>query len=219
MKELNTKKEEFEKNEITKILEGNNFIISKSYSSQEYRLSKENSNIYYDDSKIAILIINKKERHISERVEIFNREREKGNVKNYELDLFAFKYEPILIEVKNIIQSEIIQDDISITKTSRGSQVGGALVGGVLAGGVGAIIGGLSGNQTNTGATRKVELVFTIDEPLNPTIKFKFLDEISPIKKDNPKYETAINEAIEWQKLISILLHRYEKEDNTTYTK
>ena len=49
--------------------------------------------------------------------------------------------------LKDLLQVEIIEDNVTITKTSRTSQVGGAIVGGMLAGGVGAVIGGLSGKD------------------------------------------------------------------------
>ena len=49
---------------------------------------------------------------------------------------------------RDILSSEVLIDGNEVVKTSRTSQIGGALVGGILAGGVGAIIGGLSAEQT-----------------------------------------------------------------------
>src|SRR5690625_2106720 len=57
-------------------------------------------------------------------------------------------------ELGDIIESEVVVDSHTITKTARGSQIGGAAVGGVLLGGVGAIIGGLSGG---TGSFEQVK--------------------------------------------------------------
>ena len=51
-------------------------------------------------------------------------------------------------DYKDIIESEVIIDGKSVTKTSRASQFVGTAIGGVLAGGVGVIIGGLSGSTS-----------------------------------------------------------------------
>src|SRR5690606_13701944 len=49
----------------------------------------------------------------------------------------------------SILETEIIIDGSTITKTSRGGLVLGTAVGGVLGGGVGALIGGLSASTTS----------------------------------------------------------------------
>ena len=84
---------------------------------------------------------------------------------------YDFKF--ILILFKDILSVEIIEDGVSVTRTSRRSQLGGALVGGVLAGGVGAIIGGTSGGKTTSENIIKVNDI-DIHNPIN-TINFILL--------------------------------------------
>ncbi|WP_232540548.1 hypothetical protein [Lysinibacillus fusiformis] len=56
---------------------------------------------------------------------------------------YDFKFISILF--KDVLSIEIVEEDVSITRSSRRSQLGGALVVDLLAGGVGAIIGGNTG--------------------------------------------------------------------------
>ena len=55
-----------------------------------------------------------------------------------------------LINFSDILSCEIIKDGITVTKTSRGSQIVGTVIGGAIMGGAGAIIGGLSGKKTSS---------------------------------------------------------------------
>jgi hypothetical protein len=206
--EVEKKNDELHNEKIKSIIEHHNFNVSKSFSSTDKK-----NNIYYDDNSKQILTISKEENDINKKAELYRKEREQtGVIKNINLQEFDYSYHTNLINPKDIIECGIFEDETSITKTSRGSQLGGALVGGVLAGGVGAVIGGLSGSKTSTGATKKIELRIIIDNPMNPLIRFRFLNEFSPLKKDSEKYEKAINYAIEWQNLVSVLIHRLEKE-------
>jgi len=61
-------------------------------------------------------------------------------------------------DYKDILESEIIEDGQTVTKTSRSGQIGGAIVGSLVAGGVGAIIGGLSAKQTSNNEVNRVDL-------------------------------------------------------------
>lgn len=176
--------EEFHQNYTSSTLTDINFNATKTFTSDNNKHS-----IYYDNEKEQILVITK-------------------------TDVNSSHYAKTLINAKDIIECSLYEDDATITRTSRGSQLGGALVGGVLAGGVGAVVGGLSGNKTSTGATKTIELRLTLDNPLNPVLRFRFLDRYSPIKKDSYTYEKTMNEAIEWQNLIAVLIHRAEKKAN-----
>lgn len=179
------KKKEAEKihqNYISSTLTDINFNATKTFTSDYNKHS-----IYYDNEKEQILVITK-------------------------TGIDSSHYAKTLINTKDIIECSLYEDDATITKTSRGSQLGGALVGGVLAGGVGAVVGGLSGNKTSTGATKTIELRLTLDNPLNPVLRFRFLDSYDPIKKDSYTYEKTMNEAIEWQSLIAVLIYRAEEK-------
>lgn len=114
---------------------------------------------------------------------------------------------------KSILQSEVIEDGISVTKTSRGSQIGGVLVGGILAGGVGAIIGGLSGSQETSQEVKKVQLQIIINDTQNPIKTLTFLNTDLPIKKSDPKYKSAYERANHWQKVMSVIINQVDEED------
>ncbi|HBZ79031.1 MULTISPECIES: SHOCT domain-containing protein [Brevibacillus] len=125
---------------------------------------------------------------------------------------------------KDILESEIIEDGISVTKTSRGSQIGGALLGAVLAGGVGAIVGGLSGEKKTMEKVKNVDLKVIVNDTSNPIHKVNFFKSIDLAthqetkdgeKKDSPKYKAAIENANHWQALISVLIRQADEEDKS----
>lgn len=66
-----------------------------------------------------------------------------------------------LYDYKDIIESEVVIDGKSVTKTSRASQFVGTAIGGVLAGGVGAIIGGLSGSTSTKGKVKRIPQLYS----------------------------------------------------------
>jgi len=124
-------------------------------------------------------------------------------------------------DYKDILESEIVEDGLTVTKTSRSSQIGGALLGGVLAGGVGAIIGGLSGSSSSQQEVLKVDLKVVLNDIDKPVALINFLtaDVIDldgkpfPIKKDDIKYTSKISEANHWHGLISVLIRQADDED------
>ena len=52
------------------------------------------------------------------------------------------------ISCKDLLQVELLEDDFSVTKTERTSQIGSALLGTILAGGFGAIVGSLTSKKS-----------------------------------------------------------------------
>lgn len=117
-----------------------------------------------------------------------------------------------MIPFKDIISSEIIKDDVSITKTSRGSQIGGALVGAAIAGGLGALIGGLSGTKVSHNEVKKLQLQITVDDLINPVYIITFLNSDKPIKTDDNNYLSIEKELIHWHKLLSVIINRNEND-------
>lgn len=115
-----------------------------------------------------------------------------------------------MIPFKDIISSEIIKDDVSITKTSRGSQIGGALVGAAIAGGLGALIGGLSGTKASHNEVKKLQLQITVDDLTNPVYTITFLNSDKPINTDDNNYLLIEEELIHWHKLLSVIINRNE---------
>lgn len=85
------------------------------------------------------------------------------------------KIKCIIVPFKDVVSVELIQDDISLTKTDRGSQIGGAVIGGVLLGGVGAVIGGLSGSNKTTKLVSKLLVRIVIDNHEYPIVDLNLL--------------------------------------------
>ncbi|MCC3645838.1 SHOCT domain-containing protein [Cytobacillus oceanisediminis] len=119
---------------------------------------------------------------------------------------------------KEILETEIVEDGKTITGTSRSSQIGGAIIGGVLAGGAGAVIGGLGGKKTSEQEINKIDLKVIVNNTKSPVKYINFLtaDEIDidgkpfPIKKDNPKYKSAMSSINHWHSLLSLLIKETE---------
>ncbi|MMZ54734.1 hypothetical protein D1872_165610 [compost metagenome] len=130
-------------------------------------------------------------------------------------DPVSMGYNVKIVDYKDILESEIIEDNVQVMKTSRSSQIGGALAGGALAGGVGAIIGGLSGKQTTSNnKTRKLDLKVTIADTRNPVINFSLLNLPGEgISKHSSIYETEIKSAQHWHGLISVAIREAENEN------
>ncbi|ETI68138.1 SHOCT domain-containing protein [Neobacillus vireti] len=132
--------------------------------------------------------------------------------------IFAKTNSSEMYEYKDIIESEILEDGKTITTSSRSSQIGGAIIGGVLAGGVGAVVGGLSGKKSSEQEINKIDLKVVVNNTKSPIkiINFLTADVIDlngkpfPIKKDNPKYKSAINSANHWHSLLSLLIKQDE---------
>lgn len=122
---------------------------------------------------------------------------------------------------KDILESEIVEDNVSVNKVSRTSQIGGAILGGFLVGGVGAIIGGLSGASKTTKEVNRIDLKMIVNDTQNPLYIINFLvsdtaginGKLIPIKKDTSKYKIALEEANNCHSLISVLIKRADEED------
>lgn len=118
-----------------------------------------------------------------------------------------FKYD-------DIIESEVLTEGETITKTSRASQFTGAAVGGLVFGGVGAVIGGLSGKQVTSQEYKNVYLKLLINDTSNPV---HIIDFIERIKNNTGSFDTtppkvALKDAQGWHDLISVIIRQAEKE-------
>lgn len=113
-----------------------------------------------------------------------------------------------MIPFKDILSVEIIEDGVSVTRTSRSSQLGGALVGGVLSGGVGAIIGGASGSKTTTENIKQINLLITVNDIHNPIYTINFFSSNVDSTVQNTNHKDAIMVCKEW---YSILTHIIKK--------
>jgi len=112
---------------------------------------------------------------------------------------------------KDLLSSEIFEDNVTVTKAVRSSQIGGALIGGLAFGEVGAVIGGLSGKTQTSGKVKRVDLRLIVNNIKNPLHDINFLD--LETKKDDSLYKHAIQQARHWHGLIEVLIKRADLED------
>ncbi|MBU5441729.1 SHOCT domain-containing protein [Paenibacillus sp. MSJ-34] len=126
-----------------------------------------------------------------------------------------------ILKYRDILAVEVIEDNESVNKTSRSSQIGGALIGSVVAGGVGAIIGGLSGKSISSTKIKKLDLKIVVNDISQPVYILNFMncisettgEELSGVSKDDPKYKDALKNVTHWHSLISVLIKRADEED------
>ena len=154
---------------------------------------------YLSDDYLKGIAIN----YDNEQIAIFSRKNP--------LDDFSFKTLPF----SSIIESEIREDNVSVTKASKGSTVGGALVGGALAGNVGALIGGLSSNKISSEKTHKLTLLLTIDNYENPYIEINYINNPLGTPKLSPLFDEARKQITKWHKVFSLMVHK--KQNNMNY--
>jgi hypothetical protein len=114
---------------------------------------------------------------------------------------------PYVYSIKDIMEVEIIKNETSITKTSRGSQLGGAVVGTVLAGGIGTIIGGLSGSKKTKEIVNRFDLRILVNDLKKPIHNVSFLFE--------SVQEANYEEAERWYAILRILIKQSEEITTT----
>ncbi|ANY68776.1 hypothetical protein BBD42_21620 [Paenibacillus sp. BIHB 4019] len=123
--------------------------------------------------------------------------------------LYFIDYEIREFSLSDVLEVEMIEDEVQITKTSRGSQLGGAVIGGLIAGGVGAVIGGVSGTKTTSSdSVKRIYMKLIVDDTKRPYVTVNFLNEKKEISKKDKKAEKAIEDANHWYGLISVLINR-----------
>lgn len=121
-----------------------------------------------------------------------------------------FVHQTIVVDYKDLLAVEIVEDGTTVSRALRGSQIGGAVIGGVLLGGVGAIIGGLSGDKEEAGLVSKLELKITVNNLTSPHLALSLIKDKT--SKNSTAYATAIKSARHWQGVIEVLLKRADVE-------
>jgi hypothetical protein len=110
----------------------------------------------------------------------------------------------------DLIESEVIINNESITKFNRGNQVIGSVVGGIVAGVPGMIIGGLSSPSITSERIKNITLKLTFNDMDNPICKFDFLNK--SVSKDSHDYKVAMNFIERWYGYFTIILkQQYSK--------
>ncbi|WP_299231671.1 hypothetical protein [uncultured Halomonas sp.] len=112
------------------------------------------------------------------------------------------------LDARDLIESEVLLDGKSVTKTSRASQFAGAAIGGALFGGVGAIIGGLSGKTTTSVDAKGVKLKVTVNDLQDPV---HVIDFIEPTLSGSTSPRDALRKANEWHAMLSAIIKINER--------
>ena len=86
----------------------------------------------------------------------------------------TFKYERTY-PFGALVGAELKENDISVEKINRGSQVAGAAVGAVVLGGAGAVIGGLSASKTMESRVTAIEVLVTVADTAMPLHRITYL--------------------------------------------
>ena len=117
------------------------------------------------------------------------------------------------IDYKDILESELIQNGSTLTKTSRSSQVVGAAVGGALAGGIGSVVGALSANQKSMESVKSIDIRIITNDLNNPVLTFPIKDDREEFEKDSPIYKQIYNIAYEIHKTLDIVIKQQVKDN------
>lgn len=117
-----------------------------------------------------------------------------------------FDYLTKIFDYDDILQTEVIEDDVTITKTSRSGQLGGALVGGLLAGGVGAIVGGLGASTTSSSLVKKLQLQIVVNNTQKTFYRIPFFSSKHALPKTNFQYKKALDNILHWYNILSYVI-------------
>jgi gas vesicle protein len=123
---------------------------------------------------------------------------------------FTERYSIVKLPFLSLIESNLSEDGVTITKTSRGSQIGGALIGGALAGGIGAVVGGLGAPSSSSNHVKKLTLQIVSDNLKEPIQNITFFTSLSPTDKQEEHYVQLSEKAMKWHKRISVILKKNE---------
>ena len=133
---------------------------------------------------------------------------------NNKIALIEFSEENVY-NYKDLLEVEILEDGLSITKTARGSQIAGALIGGLALGGVGAIIGGLSGSKHNIDKVSRLDLKLIVNNVETPLFLLNFLNTnyTNEYTKNDTEYINAMNSIQELHSRLSVLIKKADEND------
>lgn len=115
-----------------------------------------------------------------------------------------------LYEYKDIIQSELDIDGVTVLKQSITGTVGRSVVGGVLGGGVGAIIGGTTGAKTGKEKINKIDLKITVNNSKCPVYRINFMN--TETSKGDFFYNISYGVAEKWHGIVTTLIKQAEIE-------
>lgn len=124
-----------------------------------------------------------------------------------------FDYKAMVFNYNDILQSEIIEDNNIITKTSRSGQLGGAILGSILAGGVGAVIGSLGASKTSSTTTKKMQLQIVVNNSEKSFYRILFSSFPEALPKTNYQYKKVYDEILHWHNILSYLIKSVDENE------
>lgn len=109
-----------------------------------------------------------------------------------------------VVNYHDILESEIVEDGYSVTKTARGSQLAGGVIGTVALGGLGMVVGALSGKTITKEKATSIDLRIVIKDTANPIHIVRFLS--METQKGGLVHRNSMNEAKRWHAILSIVV-------------
>lgn len=114
-----------------------------------------------------------------------------------------------VVGFEDIVESEIVQDGYSITKSSITGQLGGAIIGGAIGGEAGAIVGGLGRKTKTEQQVKRIDLKIVVNDLTNPVHTVNFFDATAGRgMTTGGNAEFAMEAAREWQALVGVMIKR-----------
>ncbi len=120
-----------------------------------------------------------------------------------------------IIDYRDIISVEIIEDGTSVFSKSTTRTVGGALVGNVLMGGAGAVVGGLSGNTKKVDKIKSISIKILLRSVEEPSVELKLYDG-EKIKTDSNYYIKLKKFSNDIKDIISVIIDSVDKEEKSS---
>lgn len=118
-----------------------------------------------------------------------------------------------LVAFRDVLSAELHEDGDTVVETSRLSQAGGAVVGGLLFGTAGAVVGGLSGKQRQTGTVNQIELRVVVKDPHDPIHDVTFYASEAPLERSTSEYREVAEVARTWQARMAVVIQAGETND------
>ena len=122
-----------------------------------------------------------------------------------------------VLNYKDILEVEVVEDGDSITKTSRMSQAGRMLIGGVVLGGVGAVVGGLSGSTKTINKVSTIDIKILINDTKNPLLVFNVMTIKEGVEKKSFIYTNNKNNADKIHAILKVIIQEIDTKDESLY--
>lgn len=138
-------------------------------------------------------------------------ENKHNNLMHFSKTSSKYEYQHKVFSFNDVLQAEILEDGVTVNKTSTGSQVGRAVLGGLVAGGVGAVIGGLSGETVSSDKIKKAQLKVIVNDKEKSFYIITLVSFDEPQSKDNLYYKPMNDKLIHCFNLLTHILKKEEK--------